>query len=523
MKNLNLLTATTLLALTLPVSAQTLNPQQNQPVAGLADMFSQRPACSQLEARPGDLDGWQAWGMPHNGDWVQFYGLETLPPADAFSWLEKAGVCVIDGAVIDFATTTKSGNETTLTPGLTDMEARNAARTERVANGDTEGNILGICLLVGAVVWMLNRNNDDKDTNDSYYPAPMASGMAYQVPTAREVIDSIPVINNAPDTSYEPQMGASVADEDPTAYKLLLANPFLSRIFYGGQRTGKTMLMAKASEALASQGVEVYHINLASYGDEDSGYFQHAKASVTGDLVQITDTGKAHRLIEKAEKVVNAFMQSTTKSILICDEWKYMTNQSNAHAERLEALVNRVADIIAGFESAGMKRAKAAWTAAPGIVAGNMQQGGKAVKGLEPVIVAIAPGHTEQWNGQSLTFDYQVFNQVAKNYQGIEEPTGYFDSSRIAFIAGQWLALGNYPKSKPQQPQQSDEFLSDERRFVQWATTQKAVPITYERFRNANAMKALPRSKEAFDEFTDYGVLAGVLSPCGDGAFKPTT
>lgn len=509
-----LLTTTSLLAFTLPINAQTLSPQQDQPVAGFGSRFSQRPACSQLEARPGSIGGWQAWGLQYQGEWIQLYGLESMPADKAHDWLEKTGLCVVAGQIISFESDAPVAPLNSFeSDDLSEMERRNAERTERVANGESDGSAMGIAFVVGVGAWLWSKRGGRQNTEPSFYS--MSVHPAAVTPTAQQVIDQIPVVASPtpiPDVC-EPQMS-----DDPTAYNLLLANPFLSRIFYGGQRTGKTMLMAKASEALAAEGVEVYHVNLASFGDEDAKYFQrHGTASVTGDLVSITDTGKAHRLIERAEKVVTAFMQTTSRAILICDEWKYMANKASAHAERLESLVNRVADIIAGFESAGMKRAKAVWTAAPGIVAGNMQQGGKAVKGLEPVIVAIAPGHTEEWNGQALTFDYQVFNQVAANYQGIFEPSGSFDSSRIALIAGEWLELGDYPKARPEQV---EKIVSNEERFVQWAAKQKAVAITYESFKNANAMKDLPRSREAFTEFTDYGILAGVLTPSGEGQFK---
>ncbi|MEM9116893.1 MAG: hypothetical protein AAGD09_03310 [Cyanobacteria bacterium P01_F01_bin.56] len=392
-----------------------------------------------------------------------------------------------------------------------------------MASGDTEGSALGVMVLIGAAGWILNRRNSaNHPETDSHIPTSPVTGYAQS--SASEYIQQIPVaLRPVADVIHEPQMTEPI-DDEPSAYKVLLSNPFLSRIFYGGQRTGKTMLMAKATEALVVKGVEVYHINLASYGDEDANYFRHASASVTGDLVHVTDTGRANRLVERASKVVEAFMQTTNNAILVCDEWKYLSNKASAHAERLDSLVSRVADIIAGFESAGMKRGKAVWTAAPGIVAGNMQQAGKAVKGLEPVIVAIAPGHSEQWNGQSLTFDHQVFNQVASNYQGIFEPSGVFDDSRIALISGKWLALGDYPDLYPKdEPRQNADLLADEKQFVDWAITQKAVLITYESFKNANAMRGLSRSRQAFNEFTDYGVLAGVLVPCGEGQFKPTT
>ena len=84
------------------------------------------------------------------------------------------------------------------------------------------------------------------------------------------------------------------------------------------------------------------------------------------------------------------------------------------------------------------------WTIAPEMVAGTMDDFGKAVKKLSLCLVAIAPGHTAQWEGQELSFRSSCYGQVQQELPGrLNAAARVQPESRIAFIDGHWAATRN--------------------------------------------------------------------------------
>lgn len=238
---------------------------------------------------------------------------------------------------------------------------------------------------------------------------------------------------NASPSTYD------VAVDLPTAKSTLVGNPYQSTAIFGAQRTGKSYLAAVASRELkATKGLNVFHINLASYGDEDQRYWKHAK-SLVADLSTI-DTYVSQRLIERAIKVVEEFFD-TDNSLLVIDEFAYIGSKNNRHIDSLQPFLSTVCDKIATLSSTGVKRRRAIWTIAPEFVAGSLVDEAKAVKKLALCLVGISPGKTVDWHGNLISFNQELYQQISNNYPVSSPPSG-FDCDRIAYIAGQWRPVG---------------------------------------------------------------------------------
>ena len=235
----------------------------------------------------------------------------------------------------------------------------------------------------------------------------------------------------------------------------VLKSPGISRLMIGGQRTGKSYFAAVASRELANQGWKVFHINLASYGDEDSYYWQHATRSVTGDLASITDESAAVELIESAIACCNEFWDEE-KAVLIADEITYVGSRFGQWEKPAAAYLNLIAGRISALTSTGMKRKKAIWALCPELVAGALKGSVKAIKSLQLVFFAIAPGREVSWHDQTINFNSELYSQVSSNFT-ISMPTdeqielcNAHNVDRICFIDGEWTPVGTLPLLEPQ-------------------------------------------------------------------------
>lgn len=283
---------------------------------------------------------------------------------------------------------------------------------------------------------------------------------------------------------------------------------------------------------LAEQGVQIFMINLYSVGREDDEYTKRFK-SVRGDLLTITDEEEALTLVQEAIALADAFIQYPGPAILLCDEWAGITGSYSRYVNLLEPLIKDLADKISGFSSSGMKREKALWTIAPEIVAGTMETVGKSVKKLSVCLVGIAPGHVEYWRGSELTFSWELYQQVAKNYPGVlSPPPEDSEHSRIAFVNGEWLPLGtkalvSTPVGKGEgtvadaapvlpsvQPLSSALQL-----FRDWLDKKKGKVIDYNSFNNANCFRKISRSKENYIQLCDKAIMKGWLSQRSEETF----
>jgi hypothetical protein len=560
--------AITLLALTVPLAPAlavglpdeaTYHPDQLQPPAGLAHLYAYRPACRQLDQQRSDVQGWTAWGLKdQRGQFMQWYGLEDfLPDSEAYNWLQAAGLCVKNGAIVEMISpverdrllveanavpeapvptgTAASPTSTALTrpAGDNPFQANRARAAEVLEAGAgsapaSENGFVGFLMLV-AIVGSLWAGH------------PFIGKFMLRVREAAQEWE--PFEDNEPSADrYEPAAVSSnallEAEDTQTAVEILLRSPSVSRAIYGGQRSGKTNLVAVVTRQLAEQGWSIYHLNLGAYFggevDEDAHYWTHAKASVKADLL-IASEAEAEQAVEDALAVIDAYLKDKQDSIIVVDEWKFVTNKANQYAALLEPVITKLAGIISGLDSNGVKRFKTIWTIAPGIVAGSMTDAGKSVKNLGPVLVAVNPAKAVDWQGQTITFSYPCFDQVNNNLGvTIPPPQGNFAADRICFIDDQWRPLGGAELSAdlPQAQQANvvegvsvgvpashqEKFVEEGlypglSAFLDWLNEKRGAFISYEAFHAANRFKETGRSRSQFVEYCDAAVLKGLIVP----------
>ena len=235
----------------------------------------------------------------------------------------------------------------------------------------------------------------------------------------------------------------------------VMKSPGISRLMIGGQRTGKSYLAAVASRELVAQGWKIYHVNLASYGTEDSYYWEHCTRSVVGDLPSITEESEAITLLGQAIECLNDFW-AQEKAIMVCDEITYMGSKFGQWDEAVNEYLCLVAGRISALTSSGMKREKAIWALCPELVSGSLVGPAKAIKLLDLMLFAIAPGRSVTWNKQEITFNESLYGQVAHNFENVSRPTeeqvrlcNDHGIDRICYLNGEWLPVGDLPKLEP--------------------------------------------------------------------------
>lgn len=227
-----------------------------------------------------------------------------------------------------------------------------------------------------------------------------------------------------------------------TALNTILASPYTSRAIFGAQRTGKSYLAAIASQQLSNKGVSIFHLNLSSYGDEDLRYWGHAKRSLCGDLTAV-DNHQGLSLIREAIALVTEWW-SIPNAILIVDEWGHLGSSSNSYRNELSILLKLIADKISCVASTGIKRRQAIWTISPEFVAGAMEQDAKAIKKLQVCLLAIPKGKSIDWHGSEITFNDELYDQIAKNYtiKPYEMSSHLSRFDRVAYVNGLWIPVG---------------------------------------------------------------------------------
>lgn len=228
------------------------------------------------------------------------------------------------------------------------------------------------------------------------------------------------------------------------AYDSIVASPYRSRFFLGGQRTGKSCLAVHCALAAKGKGTDIYYLNLSAWGEEDDGYSAIAIKSITANIQGIASQ-PVEGVIEDARKLLQAFFISNKPAILVLEEWCELGSRNHQHRALLEPLLTYSASIVEQLANTGQKRRKAVYATGPMFVAGSLQQATKAAKSMALVLVAIAPGKTLYWQEQALNFDPAVFSMALSNWHGVSEPVGEFSSDRIALVDGQWLSVGDLP------------------------------------------------------------------------------
>ena len=502
--------------------------QQKSPAT--FDQYPYRPACRQLTAAPGRADGWFAWGPTVEGEHQNWRGIEAnVPPEQAYERLATVGLCVQGGELVPLSAIEADETLTPMECNLRDLRAKADGTVTEASDDDGFSAFMLLMLVMFGGVhlwekleersWVKKVRGDRPSTPFDHLPP--SSFDETTIPD-RVSPENLGELSNSP-------------DEPRSALQLLAASPFISRAVFGAQRTGKTNLVAAVMQQLRADGTEVFVINLSSVdiGGEDSAYWGDESIRVVrGDLETVANAEEAKALIDRAIALIDEFMAETGPSVLVVDEWSAATASYAEYVDLLAPLIKQLAGKITAFASTGMKRRKAIWTIAPEIVATTMEDFGKAVKKLSLVLVAIAPGHVEQWEGQELTFDSSLLGQCRKNYGAIDDaPTNSADS-RIAFMNGRWVALGTpslvtvdagsssraAARTEAEAaisalPSTMDGLTDDLKLFYDWLEIKAGEVISYKTFNNANKLKPLGRSRENYDLYCDKGAMKGWLSP----------
>ena len=519
-----------------PAVAQTANipPNQQRAPAGLD--FPYRPACSQLSAVPGGSPDWLAWGPMINGEHQTWRGVKASTPAnEIYRQLAAVGLCVEGGVIVPLSMADGAA-ATAILPADAKKVRRSPMEEniERLRNapenredGDGSGGATMFFVLFGAAYLGYTRYIDQQEKKriedgDLAQPAPRPRAEGFG---STNIPDRV-----SPEDLVSVQLGQqprpAVPAKKRTALEVLCASPFVSRAFYGFQRSGKTSLVVNAANELkATRGITTFVLNLSSFGAEDAAYWK-AYRGVFGDLLAASPEA-AEALIEQAISLVDEFMAHPTPAILVCDEWTFMGAKHGEHSDVLAPLVKGLASKITGFASSGMKRRKALWAISPTIVAGELEDFAKSIKKLSPCVVAIAPGHSEYWEGDELTFSRELFNQVTTNYPGaLAEPPENSEASRIACVNGEWLALGTKVLVTAAAPNRAaDTFpppldVSPELKLLQeWLSKKAGEVIDYASFNNANCFRQISRSKENYLKLCDQAIIKGWLSQRGVETF----
>ncbi|MCY7283700.1 MAG: hypothetical protein LH679_09690, partial [Cyanobacteria bacterium CAN_BIN43] len=114
------------------------------------------------------------------------------------------------------------------------------------------------------------------------------------------------------------------------AFAKVLSDPFESRAIFGSQRTGKSLFAAVCSATIADkQQTQIFHLNLASFGDEDLRYWKHATLSIAADL-SAADEFTARELIKNSMRLIQQFY-ATQNAVLIVDEIATIGSTSNRY------------------------------------------------------------------------------------------------------------------------------------------------------------------------------------------------
>ncbi|MGB7085280.1 MAG: hypothetical protein WBD47_06980, partial [Phormidesmis sp.] len=532
MKHLQQLALTLSLAVAaggLPVSAQTLAlpAAQQRPPATLEGQYPYRPACHQLIPQLSWTNpSFTGWGPVRNGQHESWYGLPTGMAIDkALRQLDAVGLCVLGGELVPWETIDEPTTGNIAAEASSSPKERTIQRLKSAPDSASSSDSFGVfvfcgLLAIGALAlyerfeerpWLRRLIGEHDSTALAF-----SSGSTQILPASRERPSSPVADSDIPNRISPEALSASHlsnSGRQRTALEVLLASPFTSRAIYGFQRTGKTNLIASVTRQLAAQGVKVFALNLSSYGDEDTQYWEGMR-SVRADFISIKHPDQAAAVIAEALALIDEFMECPEASIFVCDEWGYMSASHGGFVELLQPLIKCLADKITGLSSSGMKRRKALWTASPEIVAGEMEDFGKAVKKLSVCLVGIAPGHTDSWAGQELSFSWELYQQVSRNYPGVLSPPPA-DSvhARIAFINGEWLPLGTKALvpasvqdtastpdslSGQHQPPPVQRLPVELQTFREWLDKKVGEVIDYGSFNNANCCRKISRSKESY-------------------------
>lgn len=308
-----------------------------------------------------------------------------------------------------------------------------------------------------------------------------------ELPGAKAVLSESkkPVDSPAPSfVNPEPIPPTSKVVRNPgshAALDLITSEPFQSLATIGGQRSGKTYLLSLVTAKLkATIGTKIIYINLYDPNHDAHEDWGHADVCITGHLRKMGEH-EAQKLIEKTTKAIDQFAHDVN-AVVVFDEWVQFTHISNGWSKKLSQeiqyaksmtskgdsyvepegighsateLMNAVCAISGELSNIGKKQLKAIHLVAPSFVAGNVEQQGKVMKSLKPLVVAIPPERSISWTHpkagitQEITFDAAGYEVSQPNFP-IPHPSTVpsMECDRMAYFNGQWISLDGLPSIK---------------------------------------------------------------------------
>lgn len=265
-----------------------------------------------------------------------------------------------------------------------------------------------------------------------------------------------------------------------TAMHEILKAPLYTRIFLGGQRSGKSYGVSQVSRYLQQQNeTKVFAINLALVKNPE--YWDHADRKVIADLTAAdVDKAIAIQSIKEARAVLDEFKRHKN-ALLIIDEWTIIGATTFKFNEQLRPFIDDVCSTITTLSSRGLQASQAVWLIAPHCRLDFLEKSAKALKLCKLCLVAANPVQPFDVGGNQISFDWELFDQVKNNWRDIVPPEQGIDSlsaERIAFINSQWMPLGNVnapampcpPPTTPASSAPSQDVTNDdlEQKLLLW-------------------------------------------------------
>ena len=242
-----------------------------------------------------------------------------------------------------------------------------------------------------------------------------------------------------------------------------------SLAFIGGQRCGKSLLMAIASRIGLNKGKfnQVFVISSLAKRGEDDHYWMHCGTQTFYDLAVIVDKTSKY---EEFLKTIRQFKKTTNAEnpqLLIIDEFPYLCERleddikdGNAVAADLMKEIANIGSVVA---SGGAKRGWYIWLGSPKGAIGEMGRGGKVMKMFTLCFCAVAPGATVDSNGVDVDWDSGLYSATKLNFPALKEPArGIAEdlSDRIIFFNGKWYAKTHHDLSRLSVPQQQPKTIT---------------------------------------------------------------
>lgn len=242
-----------------------------------------------------------------------------------------------------------------------------------------------------------------------------------------------------------------------------------SLAFIGGQRCGKSLLMAIASRIGLSKGKfnQVFVISSLAKKGEDDHYWMHCGTQTFYDLAVVIDKTPKYKEFLKTIRQFKKTTNAENPQLLIIDEFPYLCERLEDDIKEGNAiaadLMKEIANIGSVVASGGAKRGWYIWLGSPKGTIGEMGRGGKVMKMFTLCFCAVAPDATVDSNGVDVDWDSGLYSATKLNFPALKEPArGIAEdlSDRIIFFNGKWYAKTHHDLSRLPVPQQQPKAVT---------------------------------------------------------------